>query len=146
MTAGTGEGQPSDERQGASPTPNDAAQLPAAPTLKMPPCDRCNASLDRRGYAIIDVGEAGRRAARTRAWREEGAAQGPCPPLVAWELVCGSCASGRDKRSTFAVRVDKLDTDRRLLRQTLRITAKPWAGQTGWAALVLRILGAQGGT
>jgi hypothetical protein len=141
VTGHGGEGQSADALTGASPTPRDAAQLPA-PTLKMPPCDACNQPLGRRGYAVVDVGEAGRRAARTRAWREEGC-QGARPPLTAWQLLCASCATGRDKASTFAVRVDKLDTDRRLLRQTLRITAKPWAAQTGWATLVLRILGAQ---
>jgi hypothetical protein len=65
------------------------------------------------------------------------------PPLAPWQLLCESCAAGRDKRLTFSIAVEKLSTDRRLLRATLTIFSKPWAAQTAWPATVVRILKAQ---
>jgi len=74
-----------------------------------------------------------------RRWRGQGSPD-PRPPLIGWQLLCAKCAAGRDEKTTFSVAVDKLATDRRLLRQTLRIMSKPWSAQTGWPAMVLRIL------
>jgi hypothetical protein len=142
VTGHGGEGQSADALTGASPTPLDAAPRQDAAGLTFPCCDACGDPLTPQARAVVDVAEASRRAARMRQWRTEGGL-GPRPPLTPWRLLCAKCAAGRDKRSTFSVAVDRLRTDRRLLRQTLRITAKPWAAQTGWATLVLRILGAQ---
>jgi hypothetical protein len=75
-------------------------------------------------------------------WRRDGSME-PRPELVPWRLVHKACDPDRDWALSFAVAVDSLRTDRQLLRQTLRVTGKPWARQTDWPGLVFRVLATQ---
>lgn len=136
--------------QGAGTGPSKSADghtapKPVAPwrntSLRLPPCEQCGQALASDGRAVVDLGDVGRRSAQFRSWVNDGK-QGTAPARILFRLLCGDCAADRDRASTFSILVDRLTTDRRVLRQTLDLMEKPWVRQTDWAATVIRILAA----